>query len=416
MFSGVDRALFGASLAQKLIQAGVSIPLGAINRLISAMEAINPLSKHEMYWVARVSLLVDHRDIPTFNQVFSAVFDITLEALKNPHGRRALVPAPPKDSDDAYVSLRVAEAENETSGSSLPWATLPSVGEHQDDDDAAETVLPERLPSPLAAESDIPFDLLDTNQLVAVERALADAFTHWPHRRSRRQQNWKSGPSVELRGTLRSALRTGGEPITVHFARQRIRPRRVVVLVDVSGSMQSFARPYLHLTRALVMAGRAEVFAFATDLTRLTNSLKHRSPAEAIDRASDEVGDRFGGTRVANSVRELLTHRTWGSLVRGAIVVIASDGWDTDPPQELAAQMAKLSRRAHRIVWLNPRSAGSDYQPLVAAMAAALPYCDYFLPGHNLGAMPDVIAAITGNVTGHLSRRPPSRVRRPVRA
>ncbi|NNF53767.1 MAG: VWA domain-containing protein [Acidimicrobiales bacterium] len=411
MFRGVDRALFGASLAQKLIQAGVSVPLGAINRLISAMEAIHPVSKQQMYWVARVSLLVDHRDIPAFNRVFSSVFDITLEELKNPLGRRAVVPAPPKQSDDAYVSLRVAEAENETSGRSLPWATLPSVGEHLDDADDDGTMLPERLPSALTAESDIPFDLLDPNQLVAVERALAEAFNEWPLRHNRRLQNWKSGPTVQLRATLRSALRTGGEPVTVHFARQRSRPRRVVVLVDVSGSMQSFARPYLHLTRALVMAGRAEVFAFATDLTRITNSLKHRSPAEAIDRASDEVGDRFGGTRVANSLRELLTHRTWGSLVRGAIVVIASDGWDTDPPEELAAQMAKLSRRTHRIVWLNPRSGGADYQPLVASMAAALPYCNYFLPGHNLGAMPDVIAAITGQETSHSTRRPPSRAR-----
>ncbi len=148
-----------------------------------------------------------------------------------------------------------------------------------------------------------------------------------------------------------------------------------MVLVDVSGSMQTFVRPYLHLTRALVMAGRAEVFAFATDLTRITASLRLRSPAEAIDRASAEVGDRFGGTRLATNIRQLLNHRRWGTLVRGAIVVIASDGWDTDPPAELDRQMLKLARRAHRVVWLNPRSAAPGYEPLVGSMSAALPHC-----------------------------------------
>ncbi len=395
MFVGVDRALFAASLAQKLGSAGVAVPLGASNRLVLGMATANPLSKQEMYWVTRISLLGDHRDLVMFNRVFSAIFDVTLEELKDPRSRRAIAPAPPKDSDDAYVSLRVPDAEREPWSTSLPWATLPSAVGDQETEAETDTVLPERLPSVLAAEADTPFDLLDAEQLLAVETALAEAFADWPRRRSRRRQHWKSGAAIDLRATLRTARRTGGEPFELRRARLRTRPRRVVVLVDVSGSMQTYARPYLHLTRALAVAGQAEIFAFATELTRITASLRHRSPREAIDRASNEVGDRFGGTRLAKCVRQLLTHRSWGSMVRGAIVVIASDGWDTDPPEDLAAQMVKLSRRAYRVVWLNPRSANPDFEPLVASMAAALPHCDHFLSGHSLGAMPDVIAAIT---------------------
>ncbi|MBT8240357.1 MAG: VWA domain-containing protein, partial [Acidimicrobiia bacterium] len=224
--------------------------------------------------------------------------------------------------------------------------------------------------------------------------ALENALERWPTKRSRRRQQWSGGPTIELRRSLRSALRTGGEPLFLKRSRQRVRPRRVVMLVDVSGSMQSFTKPYLHLTRSLALSGRAEIFAFGTKLTRITSSLRHRSADEAVDRASEEVVDRFGGTRLAHSIRSLLTHRVWGSFTRGAIVLIASDGWDTDPPEEVAKQMDKLARRSHRVIWLNPRSADPAFEPLVGSMAAALPFCTEFLPGHSLRAMTDVVDAI----------------------
>jgi uncharacterized protein with von Willebrand factor type A (vWA) domain len=139
------------------------------------------------------------------------------------------------------------------------------------------------------------------------------------------------------------------------------------------------------------------VFAFATEVTRLTPALRLRSPVEAIDRATSDVGDRFGGTRLATSLATLLRHRSWSSAARGAVVVIVSDGWDTDPPELLTRHLARLRRMARRIVWVNPRLAADDYEPKVAAMAAALPYCDHFLPGHSLSAMADVLTAITAD-------------------
>ncbi len=394
MFIGVDRAIFGASFAARLNRAGLTVPLSAVNRLAHSMEAAGPVSKHDLYWISRISLLHSATDLPVFNAVFAAVFDLSLEEMKNPESRRA-VPAPRRD-DDTYLSLRVPDAEGQA-GEGLPWTTLPSVIDSTDDDgDDSEddASIPERLPSVLEAELDTPFDLLDPVLLAEVEAALESALARWPTRPSRRRQPWPSGNRIELRRSLRSALRTGGEPLFLKRSRQRARPRRVVMLVDVSGSMQSFTKPYLHLTRCLALSGRAEVFAFGTRLTRITSSLRHRSADEAVDRASAEVGDRFGGTRLAYSIRSLQTDRVWGSYTRGAIVIIASDGWDTDPPDEVARQMAKLARRSHRVIWLNPRSADPEFEPLVGSMAAALPYCTEFLPGHSLRAMSDVVEAI----------------------
>jgi hypothetical protein len=159
--------------------------------------------------------------------------------------------------------------------------------------------------------------------------------------------------------------------------------------------MQSYAAAYLHLMRAVALTTDAEVFAFATTLTRLTSVLVYRSPALAVHQATEKVADRFGGTRIASTIRTLLASRH-GGATRGAIVIIASDGWDSDPPDELAKVRGRLHRRAYRVLWLNPRAAAPDFAPLVGGFAAALPYCDSVLPAHNVGALVDVVRAIVG--------------------
>jgi uncharacterized protein with von Willebrand factor type A (vWA) domain len=146
--------------------------------------------------------------------------------------------------------------------------------------------------------------------------------------------------------------------------------------------------------RAAVLSADAEVFAFATTLTRLTSVLRHRSVDVAIEQASATVVDRFGGTRIASNIDALLRSRH-SNVLRGAVVVIASDGWDSDPPAALAVSMARLQRRAHRVMWMNPRVAASGFAPLVGAMAAALPYCDDLLPAHDLRALGDAFHAVT---------------------
>jgi uncharacterized protein len=166
------------------------------------------------------------------------------------------------------------------------------------------------------------------------------------------------------------------------------------MVCDVSRSMQPTTTAYLHLMRAAAVLSPTEVFAFATRLTRLTPVLAHRSARRAIELATAGVDDRFSGTRIATGVEALLRSRN-GAAVRGATVVVASDGWDADPPQALARAMQRLRRRAHAVIWVNPRVAAPGFEPVVGGMAAALPYCDELLSGHSLNALIEVVHAIT---------------------
>ncbi len=398
LFTGVDRALFISTFSAKLRAAGLATPLSAVSRAAAAIEAVGPLTLAELYWACRVALVSERADIELFDRVFEAVFETT----DNTRGTSQRNFGGLSTTGDAEhrVKAQPNTPDEVSAGSGLPWATRPSVldtaEEDVDDevDDADDVMIPELMPSAEEMLVERPFDELDERELATVAAELEAAMTEWPMRPSRRRRRAHGGDRTELRSTLRHSMRSGGEPLTLITSRRRHRPRRVVVLVDVSGSMESFARAYLHVTRALVLAGQAEVFAFATELTRITTSLKHRSPTEAIEQASDAVGDRFGGTRLASSVRSLLAHQRWGGLVRGAVVVIVSDGWDSDAPDETERSMARLARRSHRVVWINPRAAANEFEPKVAAMAAALPHCDHFLPGHSRRAIDDVIAAI----------------------
>jgi uncharacterized protein with von Willebrand factor type A (vWA) domain len=181
------------------------------------------------------------------------------------------------------------------------------------------------------------------------------------------------------------------------LTRQRRRARRVVLVCDVSRSMQAYATIYLHLMRATVLRQariRPEVFAFSTSLTRLTGVLAHRAPEVALARANAKVVDRFGGTHLGRCIGALLAP-PYGGALRGAVVIIASDGWDSDAPEVLEHAVARVRRRAERLVWLNPRAAQPGFQPLAGSMAAALPYCDLFLPAHSLTGLRELFAVLT---------------------
>ncbi len=400
LFYGIDRALFVSTFVDRLRRIGLAVPLGSAERAAAALEAVGPIGLQDLYWIFKLTLTQRQDDFELFDRMFSAVFDFELNRTvrQTPHENLELVPLS-AHPDDALQSLRVPDkpGESEAAGA-VPWITRPQLRSEDDetDPDDDDTVLPELLPSTEGQGSETPFDLLDEAELARLGAALEDTIHRLPTRRSRRTAGGSRG-TPSMRRTLRSAMKTGGEPFRIHRERPRRRPRRVLFLVDVSGSMESFVRPYLHITRALAVSGRAEVFAFATSLTRLTPALRCRSAAEAMDRATLEVDDRFAGTRLASSLGELMRHRVWGGLVRGAVVVIISDGWDTEPPAEMTARMSRLRRLAHRVIWVNPRSAAPEFEPLVGSMAAALPFCDQFLSGHSRRALDDVLAALASS-------------------
>jgi uncharacterized protein with von Willebrand factor type A (vWA) domain len=216
-----------------------------------------------------------------------------------------------------------------------------------------------------------------------------------PLRRSRRYEAGSRGRRVDLRTTLRRAQRTGGYPVRLARHRLRLRHRRLVVICDISGSMEPYARAMLQLLYSAVATGtRTEVFTFATRLTRLTRVLAKVKPEVALARAGRAAPDWSGGTRIGEALKAFLDQYGARGLARGAIVLIISDGWDTGDPAVLAEQMARLSRLAHRIVWANPRTAAPGYQPLVAGMSAAWPYCDAVVSAHTLASLDDLIAAL----------------------
>jgi uncharacterized protein with von Willebrand factor type A (vWA) domain len=234
-----------------------------------------------------------------------------------------------------------------------------------------------------------------------------------PLRRSRRPRRTQRGRQADLRATLRQARRTGGHPVRLARRAPVLEPRRLVVLCDISGSMEPYARAMLQLLYCAAGGARAEVFTFATRLTRLTGTLAHTRPGPALKEAGQVAPDWLGGTRIGEALAEFNDGYGRRGMARGAVVVIISDGWDTGDPALLGRQMALLSRVAHRIVWVNPRTQSSEYQPLAGGMAAAWPYCDAVVSAHSLHALNDLTAALaTGGSPNngrkaHKERNPP---------
>lgn len=400
LFGGVDRALFAATYARRLRRAGVPVAFTSVERCAASLDAVGPMTVDDAYWVLRLSFVTRHEDLVTFDQVFAAVFDVDLNVelgwVPNATARRHVVERP-DDDDDLLVGLQRTPDESDAVSTTLPWATLPAAGDTSDDDkfpDDDHVGLPELRPADVGADMDRPFDLLDDDELERVGRWLEAAANDWPRRRSRRHRPASSGGRLAVRRTMRSAMRSGGDVVTMLRDRPQLRPRPVVVLLDVSGSMEAYARIYLHLTRPLALAHRAEVFAFATALSRITPAIRQRTSADVIDHMDSVVGDRFSGTRLAASLATLLHHRTWSASLRGAVVLICSDGWDSGEPADLERAMRRVSLLAHRVIWVNPRSAAEGFEPLTRGMSAARPFCDVFLAGNTARSMSAVVDAL----------------------
>ena len=195
---------------------------------------------------------------------------------------------------------------------------------------------------------------------------------------------------------MRASLRYGGEPVERHWREPRQRPRPVVLVCDVSGSMEPYARMLLMYMQACVAARRrVEAFAFGTQLTRVTGELAGRDPERALDRAARAMSDWSGGTRIGDAIATL-NREHGGRVGRGAVVVVLSDGWDRGEPEQLAAEMARLSRTAHRLVWLNPLKAAADYEPLTRGMVASLPHVDRFLAGNTIASLEELAVLMQG--------------------
>jgi uncharacterized protein with von Willebrand factor type A (vWA) domain len=244
----------------------------------------------------------------------------------------------------------------------------------------------------LAAKS---FDALEPSELAQLYRLMTRLELETPRRRTRRHEKGRHGQHVDLRRTLRAGLRTGGDPIRLARRRRRVARRRLVMLCDISGSMEPYARAYLQfLTCAAGSGPNAEAFVFATRLTRLTRALASRHPERAIQRAAAAAPDWSSGTRIGDALKTFNDRHGRRGMARGAVVVILSDGWERGDPALVGREMARLARLAHRIVWVNPRVSASAFSVQAGGMVAALPHCDALVSGHSFEALGEVAAAI----------------------
>jgi uncharacterized protein with von Willebrand factor type A (vWA) domain len=245
-------------------------------------------------------------------------------------------------------------------------------------------------------------------ELETLRALIADLHVAAPLRASRRHLRNHRGHRLDVRATLRRAHRRGGDPVEWVRRRPKPRPRRLVLIADVSGSMEPYARAYLHLLHGAVRAARAEAFVFATRLTRITRQLAGTNPDLALDRATSAAPDWSGGTRIGAALAAFNDGYGRRGIARGAVVVIVSDGWECGDAMLLGEQMARLARLAHRVVWVNPRTASERYQPLVAGMAAALPHVDALVSGHSLDALHALLSAIRDPISDRLGGRGPA--------
>jgi uncharacterized protein with von Willebrand factor type A (vWA) domain len=241
------------------------------------------------------------------------------------------------------------------------------------------------------------FASMTPEEFAQAARAIGEVAAARPLRRSRRLRPHARGRSLDLRRLARRSLARGGDPIEQTFRRRVDVARKLIVLCDVSGSMEAYTRALLLFLHAVVGSGpRVEVFAFGTRIIRLTEEFRTRDPERALAAASTRVVDWASGTRIGASLKTF--NDVWGrrALTRGAVVVIVSDGWERHDAALVAREMARLQRRTYAIVWVNPLKGSPDYQPLAGGMRAALPYVDRFVAGHNLASLEELAAVLVG--------------------
>ena len=353
-----------------LKRAGIDTHAGRTTDVVEALGHVNLDSRDEVYHATR-ALLVHRKDqIP--------IFDIAFDAFWRAHR--------------AETIRNRRRDENASSGVSVvDMRGVVGSGEADDepDDDSTD---PERVAtwSDRGGTANRDFAELTVDELAAARRALARLVWNPGERRTRRWVRGR-GARVDLRRAIAESLRTGGDVVRLPRRRRRLRPRPLVLLCDVSGSMERYSRMLLQFAHAVTRRHqRVETFLFSTRLTRVTRELRISGPDDALASVSRAVTDWSGGTRIGQAVREF--HQLWSRRVlhRGPVVLLISDGWDRGDPVELGEQIARLQRSCHRLVWLNPLIGTADYAPLTRGLQAALPFVDDFLPARTLNNLADL--------------------------
>ena len=396
---GLDLPALAGTFSRRLHDAGVPVTTERAAWFAQALTAVNPVARRRLYWTARGVFVTGQDQLAAFDRAFAAVFgsaprnETENENQSQPSG----TDRPPPESPRREVP-GAEEAPRSAGGSSPASSELDE--------------LIENVPVPvLASEDEIlrskRFDALAPGELAGLYRLMTRIRLATPERRTRRSERTRRGDRVDLRRTLRGSLRTAGDPIRLARRQRRVVPRRLVMLCDISGSMEPYARAYLQFLSCAAAAGpNAEAFVFATRLTRVTRALASRNPERAIQRAAATAPDWSSGTRIGDALKAFNDRHGRRGMARGAVVVILSDGWERGDPAAVGREMQRLRRLAHRIVWVNPRVSARGFEARAAGLVAALPFCDALLSGHSLDALGEVADAIGAPSADDLSPPP----------
>ena len=344
--------------------AGVDVAVGSSVNYYQALGAVGMDQRSSVYWAGRATLVTEPDDIEIYDKIFDAYY-----------GGQQLVATPIMEVTQPITLVVDDDGDDDAD-------------DDGGEDDPADPSLTLRW-SRHEVLRDKDFADYSDEELTEAHRLMAAMARIGGTRRSRRRRRThRTAGHPELRRTVRAAIRSGGEPVRRWYTEPGQRLRRVVLLLDISGSMESYARALIRFVHAAVVGRRrVEVFTIGTRLTRITRELSSHDPDRALGAAADVVSDWSGGTRLGDTLAEF--NEMWGirGMARGATVVVLSDGWDRGSPEVMAEQMARLHRVTHRLVWVNPLKATPGYQPLAQGMAAALPYVDDFIEGHSLHSL-----------------------------
>jgi len=383
----VPRDLTRAMLAfgGMLRASGLPVTTSAVMDAVRALEAVDLMDRAEVYLTLRTVLMSRIEEQPAFDRCFEAFWKFHAEEGQGLDGLVATI-QPVRQDDEPDTAAVEAAREKQAQIALDEWEE----GEGSDDEPVEVPGLSDR-----EALMEQDFSTFPAEQLDEVARLTVQIAKRLARRVSRRRKPTRRGGTIDLRRSIRANLMKG-EIIELRRRARRRRKVRLVLLCDVSGSMDLYSRFLLQFLYALQnVFGRVETFTFATRLTRVSDLLRGPSYKRALRRLT-EVRDWSGGTRIGESIREF--NQTWGRLVdRRTIVLVLSDGWDTGEPEVLAREMLTLKRRAARVIWLNPLLGNPSYEPLTRGMAAALPLVDHFAAAHNLASLREL--------AGHLNVR-----------
>ncbi len=361
-----DGERMAVAFCRMLRAAGLRLPPSSTINFVQSLGLVGVESRSSVYWAARATLVHRPEDLELFDRIFAAFWEQeTWETV-----------ASETIAQDVVLALDLGD-EDDDDDESDDEADGPD-GDVQEVRFSSVEVLTEKDFAQCTDE-----EIVELNRLMSAMRFT----TH--QRRSRRLTPTRSRTGrPDLRRTVKWALRHQGEPVRRAFQQPSSRPRRLVFVLDVSGSMEAYARALIRFAHAAVSArSRVEVFALGTRLTRLTRYLNSRDPDRAMHEALPKVKDWAGGTRLGDGVAEFNSEWAVRGMGRGAVVVVLSDGWDRGDPELLGSEMQRLHRVTHELIWVNPLKATPGYAPLAAGMAASLPHVDRFVEGHSYASL-----------------------------